>query len=178
MRRITAIVSTFFRSTGGSLLATALGAQPVRKEFLSIVARHKASIANTLESGEVFTPVLLPDEDGVYRGNDWAGGFVRGMNFRKPEWTALFDDEDHGGSLVPILALAHEHDPDPEMRPYQGPVSAERRDDLIIGIAAGVMRIYKYFRRPVRRERSLVADASTYRRTLPKIGRNGMITLH
>ncbi len=108
-----------------TILEDSFRAQPVLKEFLSLVARHKASIADTLESGEVFTPVLLPDEDGVYRGNDWAGGFVRGMNFRKPEWTALFDDEDHGGSLVPILALAHEHDPDPEMRPYQGPQSGE-----------------------------------------------------
>jgi uncharacterized protein len=82
------------------------------------------------------------------------------------------DDDDHGGSLVPILALAHEHDPDPEMRPYQEPISAERREDLIIGIAAGVMRIYKYFRRPSPQEMSLVSESSTYRRALPKVGRN------
>ena len=29
----------------------------------------------------------------------------------------LLDDEKHGGWLVPIFALAHENDPDPEMRP-------------------------------------------------------------
>jgi len=27
------------------------------------------------------------------------------------------DDEEQGGSLIPILALAHEHHPEPEMRP-------------------------------------------------------------
>jgi uncharacterized protein len=154
------------------ILEDAFRAQPILKEFLSLLTRHKSAIADTLESGEVFTPVLLPAGDGVYLGNDWASGFVRGMNFCRPEWTALFDDEDHGGSLVPILALAYEHDPDPEMRPYKEPISAERRKNLIIGIAAGVMRIYKYLRRPSPREMSLVSEGSTYRRALPKIGRN------
>jgi len=62
--------------------------------------------------------------------------------------------------------------PDPEMRPYQEPISAERREDLIIGIAAGAMRIYEYFRRPSPREMSFVSESSTYRRALHKVGRN------
>jgi uncharacterized protein len=51
------------------------------------------------------------------------------------------DDEAHAGSLVPILALAHEHHPDPEMRPYKEPISAEMREQLIVGAAAGVAAI-------------------------------------
>jgi uncharacterized protein len=94
-------------------------AQPVLQQFLSLVARHKDAVAHTLQSGDVFTPVLLPDGKGVLPGNDWANGFVRGMNLRREDWVVLFDDENHGGSPVPILALAHEHDPDPEMRPYK-----------------------------------------------------------
>jgi uncharacterized protein len=86
---------------------------------------------------------------------------MRGMSFCKADWTALLDDEDHVGSIVPILALAHEHDPDIGMRPYQEPICAERRENLIV--AAGVMHIYKYFQRPSPRDMSLV---------LPKIGRN------
>ena len=35
------------------------------------------------------------------------------------------DDDEHGGSLMPIFALAHEHHPDPDMRPYKEPISAE-----------------------------------------------------
>jgi uncharacterized protein len=150
----------------------AFAAQPILREVLALVARHKTAICSTLQSGEVFTPLLLPDENGEYRGNDWANGFMRGMNFCKSDWTALLDDEDHGGSLVPILALAHEHDPDIEMRPYQQPISAERRENLIIGVAAGVMHIYKYFQRPSPWDMSLVSESSTYRRTLPKVGRN------
>ena len=103
----------------------------------------------------MFTPLLLADEKGEYPGNDWANGFMRGMSFSRADWTALLDDEDHVGSIVPILALAHEHDPDIGMRPYQEPICAERRENLIIGIAAGVMRIYKYFQRPNRRDTHL-----------------------
>jgi uncharacterized protein len=50
------------------------------------------------------------------------------MSLRQHNWVVLFDDEERGGSLVPTLALAHEHDPDPEMRPYKGPISAEKRE--------------------------------------------------
>ena len=57
---------------------------------------------------------------GVTHANDWATGFRRGMEFHKEQWAALLSDEKHGGWLVPIFALAHEHDPDPEMRPLQG----------------------------------------------------------
>src|SRR5450759_5648952 len=48
------------------------------------------------------------------------------------------------GSLVAIFALAHEHNPDPAMRPYKEPVSAELRETLILGAAAGMNRIYHY----------------------------------
>jgi yecA family protein len=54
------------------------------------------------------------DEDGISHANDWAKGFLRGMELRR---AILLDDEKHGGWLVPIFALAHENDPDPEMRP-------------------------------------------------------------
>jgi uncharacterized protein len=86
---------------------------------------------------------------------------MRGMSFSRADWTALLDDEDHGGSLVPIFVLAHEHDPDIEMRPYPEPISAERRENLIIGIAAGVTRIYKYFQRPNRRDTHLFLKVQT-----------------
>jgi len=40
--------------------------------------------------------------------------------------------------LLPILILAHDHDPDPEMRPYTEPIDAKLRKDLLVGIAAGI----------------------------------------
>jgi uncharacterized protein len=147
--------------------------QPMLQDFLLLVTRHKLATTETLQSGDVFTPVLLPNQDDVCLGNDWANGFVRGMKIRQRDWSTLFDDENHGGSLVPIFVLAHEHDPDPEMRPYKEPITAERREQLIIGTAAGVMNIYKYFRRhPLLSNGHPDPDDSTYRRLVPKTGRN------
>lgn len=146
--------------------------QPGLQEFLSLVERHRRTIAHTLQSGDVFTPVLLPNEQGEFPGNDWANGFLCGMNLRGEQWAILLDDDDYGGSLVPILALAHEHDPDLEMRPYKEPISVEKREKLIIGLAAGVMNIHKYFRASDMELESPLDLGGTYRRLSPKTGRN------
>ena len=94
------------------VLEDSFGAQPVLQDFLSLIMRHWNVIADTLHSGDVFLPLLLEDDDGVTHANDWAIGFRRGMEFHKEQWAALLADEEHGGWLVPIFALAHEHDPD------------------------------------------------------------------
>jgi len=154
------------------VLEDTFGAQPVLQDFLSLITRHWNVIADTLHSGEVFLPLLLEDEGRITRANDWATGFVRGMELRKAEWAEALNDEQHGGWLVPILALAHEHDPDPEMRAYKEPISAEAREKLIVGAAAAVTGIYRYFKEQRVVEGKLYGNAATFRRTLPKIGRN------
>ena len=133
--------------------------------------RHWNVIADTLQSGEVFLPLLLEDENGATTANDWANGFLRGMELRKTEWATLLNDAEHGGWLVPIMALAHEHDPDPAMRPYKDPISSEAREKLIVGAAAAVTGIYRYFEAQRLVEKHL-GNASTVRRAMPKIGRN------
>jgi len=141
------------------------------QEFFDLIMRHWNSIARPLSSGDVFVPFLLEGDDGVARGNDWASGFTRGMGLRREAWSQLFDDKDHAGSLVPILALAHEHDPDPSMRPYKESIGAERREQLIVGAAAGVTRIYRYFvarRTPV----TVREELGTRIRSSRKVGRN------
>src|SRR3954470_23804622 len=81
------------------------------KEFLDLVLRHWNVIAETLQSGDVYVPVVFEDNEGAAHGNSWAQGFLRGMDLRRADWAELLDDEEHGGALVPIFALAHEHDP-------------------------------------------------------------------
>jgi uncharacterized protein len=150
----------------------AFAAQPILQDFVSLVTRHWNFISHTLRSGDVYTPLLLEDEQGVSHGNDWANGFLRGMELRREDWGPLIDDEENGGSLVPIFALAHEHDPDPELRSYDKPISAELREKLIVGVAAGVMQIYRYFE--TRRMMTAVplTAGTPYRRQIPKVGRN------
>jgi uncharacterized protein len=153
-------------------LEDTFSAQPVLEDFLSLIMRHWNNIAETLHSGEVFLPLLVEDANGITHANDWASGFIRGMELRKAEWAAVLNDEDHGGWLVPILALAHEHDPNAAMRPYKEPITAEARGKLIVGAAAGVMGIHRYFEAQRMIEQKLYGNATTFRRTLPKIGRN------
>jgi uncharacterized protein len=154
------------------ILEDTVNAQPVLQDFLSLIMRHWNVIVDTLQSGEVFLPLLLEDEKGVSHANDWANGFLRGMELRRVEWAALLDDKEHGGWIVPIFALAHEHDPDPEMRPYKEPISAEAREKLIVGAAAAVTGIYRYFEAQRLVEKHLPDNASTFRRSMPKVGRN------
>ena len=153
------------------VLEDTLNPQPILQDFLSLIMRHWNVVAETLHSGEVFLPLLLEDENGITRANDWATGFLRGMEFHKEQWAALLADEEHGGWLVPIFALGTEHSPDPAMRPYKEPVSAERREKLIVGAAAGVTGIYRYFEAQRLVENHLF-NTATVRRVTPKIGRN------
>ena len=140
--------------------------------FMSLLVRHWNAIADTLNSGEVYLPLLLEDESGITHGNGWANGFLRGMEFGKEDWALLLEDEERGGSLVPIFALANEHNPDPELRSYHQPISAELREQLILGAAAGTMQIYRYFKAQRFLHNDPLGNMTTSRRTMPKIGRN------
>src|SRR6478672_7878895 len=68
--------------------------------FMSLLMRHWNAIVDTLSSGEVHQPLLLEDESGIAHGNDWANGFLSGMEFGKEDWALLLEDEEYGGSLV------------------------------------------------------------------------------
>jgi uncharacterized protein len=132
---------------GDIVLEEGFAAQPILKDFLSLIMSHWNTIVDILQSGEVYIPLLLEDENGITHANDWANGFLRGMELRKEQWAELLDDEEHGGPLVPIFTLAHENSTDPAMRPYKEPVSEELREKLIVAAAAGMNRIYHYFER-------------------------------
>ena len=142
------------------------------QEFLSLIMRHWNAIADTLNSGELSLPLLLEDESGITHGNDWADGFLRGMEFGRGDWALLMEDEDHGGSLIPIFALANEHNPDPKMRPYRDPISTELRETLIVRAAAGTTHIYRYFKAQRLLDNDPLGNMPAFLRTMPKIGRN------
>jgi uncharacterized protein len=146
-------------------------AQPLLHDFMALIMRHWNAIADTLHSDDVYLPLLFEDENGISHGNDWANGFLRGMELRKEEWADLLNDEQRGGWLVPILALAHEHNLDLTMRPYSEPISTEMREKLIVGAAAGVVGIYRHFQAQRLLETQPLND-TTVRRMTPKIGRN------
>ena len=137
-------------------------------EFLGLMMRHWNTIAGTLNKGEVYGPILLQDENGVAHGNDWAHGFMRRTLMRHDGWLELVNNENHGGCLISMMMRCHEHDEDPEMHPK--PISPEKREEVIVHMAAGLLGAYRYFR--AHRQVSASAHRSEPRRNAPKVGRN------
>lgn len=145
-------------------------------EMLGLLMSHWNVIANvlwqTLDVPDVYLPVLLEDSEGVARGNDWASGFMRGVGMRASDWRELMDSDDDGGALLPMMLLAHEHDPDALLR---SPMSAapEMRGELIQTMTAALTTIYRYFE-PHRRGAAIGRSgaAIAQRRVGTKTGRN------
>jgi uncharacterized protein len=128
---------------GGEMSDTCeFGSLEEANEIFGLMMRHWNTIAGTLFKGEVYVPLLLQSEHGVAQGNDWARGFMRGMRMRHDGWAELVNDEEHGGWLIPMMMLCHEHDEDPKMRPR--PITPEKREDIITHMAAGMVGAYRY----------------------------------
>jgi uncharacterized protein len=136
-------------------------------EILALMMRHWNAIAGTLFKDEVYVP-LLGDENGVPHGNDWAHGFMRGMQMRRDSWAELLDDEEHAGCVIPMMALHHEHEEHPEMRPE--PITPEKREDIIVHMAAGLVAAYRYFRE--QRKACATTEFAPEARRTAKVGRN------
>jgi len=68
-----------------------------------------------------------------------------------------------------MMILYHEHDEDPEMRPE--PITPEKRETIIVHMAAGLIGAYRYFRQS-REVNAATAFKSDPRRTASKVGRN------
>lgn len=137
--------------------------------ILGMLMRHWNTIAATLMADDVYLPILLENDAGIALANDWARGFMRGVDMRKAQWAELIRSDEHGGSILAILMLAHEHDPDPQMRPLA--ITPEKREEIIQHMAAGLMQIGRYFRAR-RSGRSAGAQSRTIRRNMAKVGRN------
>jgi uncharacterized protein len=113
-------------------------------EILQLFTRQWNLIAAELWNGEVHLPILLEDSDGVTHGNDWANGFMSGVDMRRENWSELFDDDDRVAWVLPIMILYHEHDDDPEMR--SPPITPDDREEVIALMLAGLVRVYRFFR--------------------------------
>jgi uncharacterized protein len=166
----TVMPSEYYPEVFGGEMSDAceFGSLDEANEILGLMMRHWNDIASTLHKGEVYVPLLLEDENGVAKGNDWARGFLRGMQMRHDGWAELVNDEEHGGCLIPMMMLYHEHDQDPDVRP--DPITPEKREQVIAGMAAGLLGAYQYFRSE--READAGIHSPEPRRNASKVGRN------
>ena len=63
---------------------------------------------------------------------------MRGVQARPASWRELIVSDEHGGPLLPIMLLAHEHDPDPAKRPK--PLDRQDSVDLPAAFSLGLTR--------------------------------------
>src|SRR5487761_1020333 len=94
---------------------------------------------------------------------------IAGTLFKGEVCVPLLLQREHGGWLVPMMMLYHEHDEDPKMRPK--PITPEKREDIITHMAAGLVGAYRYFREH-QKAYAGSASAPESRRTTSKVGRN------
>ena len=139
------------------------------ERFIELVNRHWNHVNRQLDTKDVYLPFLFEDEQGNVRANHWAQGFLLGTNLRPDIWPEIMEDEYEGGAMVPIWALAHEHHQDPEMRPFDEPISDQQREELIISTAAGVMRMHRYF---LKQRNHYAPSSQTFTHPGGKTGRN------
>ena len=136
--------------------------------FFELTMRHwnfiAAELLESLNNTNAYFPIIFVDENGIKQGNDWATGFMKGIELGPDGWNELMQDEEHGGSIIPILMLYHEHHPDEELRTPTLP--PEGRDELFPIMIAGLAHIYRFFA-PYRR-----TSTTTIRKTTSKVGRN------
>jgi uncharacterized protein len=137
-------------------------------EILGLMMRHWNDIAGTLSKGKVYFPLLQLDENGEENGNDWARGFIRGTRMRQDGWVELLADEDHGGCMIPMMMLYHQHDEDPSMRPE--PIGPEQRKKVISSMAASLVEAHLYFRQDGQPQVSTLRPEPQHANV--KIGRN------
>ena len=63
---------------------------------------------------------------------------------RHEDWAEVINDDEQCGWMIPVLMLYREHDEDPALRP--GMIELEKRKEIIVQMAAGIVRAYRYFR--------------------------------
>lgn len=139
------------------------------RNFYGLVIRHWNTVARALANmNKRYNLVLIsPSKDKSY-GNDWAAGFLQGVRIGGSGWSELINDEENGGIFVPLLALAHEHDPDPELRP--NPISDSQRELMLATISELLGFVFDYF---AQQRRDPGADSvKPNALATPKIGRN------
>ena len=92
---------------------------------------------------------------------------MRGVNLRRYSWNEIFAREDEG-QVFSIPLVSGEVDPDWPAEP----LSDEKRDELVMWMAAGMARSHKFFAAHRREAAASEVEAHTYRRPAPKVGRN------
>jgi uncharacterized protein len=134
------------------------------ERVIDLVMRQWNHVNAQITAGEIYLPLLMEGPDGVAHPNDWARGFLAGTHLRHALWADLLHDNARRGPLIPILALAHEHHSNSEMRPFPRPIPPGTREELLVQAVAGVMKLHAMLRADADLSRPTARRSGTRRR--------------
>ena len=138
-----------------------------------LMVRHFNTIIDqlqrTIHTDDIYVPALIVDDQGVAAGNEWAAGFMVGVDLSGQGWAAIKQDKKLSPMIAPMTALATEHDPDPAKR--SAAVAAEDREDLLEDMFVGLADLYAHFESQ-RRESTAKSIPQPVKREGPKPKRN------
>lgn len=112
-----------------------------------LMTRHDTAVGDELmraiQTEDPFAPALMVNEEGQALGNEWALGFLLGVSMTEQDWVEFASHDTRSRLMIPMMVLAHEHHPDPMMRP--SPITDESREELLAMMAGSVAIIYGHF---------------------------------
>jgi uncharacterized protein len=114
------------------------------RDLVFLAARLRDARLDALRSGRTIVPLLRTDRRNGFLGHDWTRGFVREIESNKAAWRPLMEDFRLGGCIAPIFALAHEADPDSDLRLFDTPLTEAELTKLIACIGPSVATIYRF----------------------------------
>ncbi len=148
------------------------------KLLFGLLMEHWNAVGDAFRSEDFYVPLLLEDDEGKAHGNNWAIGFMRGVDMREESWDEILNDDSKCLWFYPILTLANETlvDEQPQPDDYSpleiAPIADQEREQLLLEISATVTEMYRYFAPHRRQNASIVAEQNNPLQPKRKIGRN------
>ncbi|MCL1886607.1 MAG: UPF0149 family protein [Betaproteobacteria bacterium] len=112
------------------------------EEIRNTLMQHWDHITGMMKNQESYYPFLYSDNDFKVNGNDWALGFVLGLDKYRDSWSELLEQAQiEENLLTPILTLYLETSPDNT----EGLIHAEDREEIVTTLVNNLPQIYHHF---------------------------------
>ena len=113
------------------------------KQIHDLLRQHWDYIKTMLEGEDTYYPFLYSDDNFKVSGNDWAFGFVLGIDKFKDSWEDLLvESQDKENLISPILSLYFENSDNSE-----GQIHSEDREEIVKKLIDNLPKIYQHFNR-------------------------------
>lgn len=111
-------------------------------EIMGALKQHWEYIESVLKRNNEYYPFLYADPDGKCSANEWAYGFILGMDLRRDAWKDMVETSKTEGLLTPVLKLYSEYIPEVSGSEQ---IPAEEREEIVTTIVSNLPKIYAEF---------------------------------